>query len=150
MASFLIKDVRIFNGETTIQRDSVLVENGKITEVSEKPIEYDGKIISKPGHTLLPGLIDVHVHCDNANPVALPQALRFGVSRLPGPLRSYRILFLSSRSAVYYSLRHAQRVSKYREAPRTNQSWRLCRYQKHKLRSHDPRWLARGHRLDAQ
>ncbi|PPJ60741.1 hypothetical protein CBER1_02356 [Cercospora berteroae] len=78
MASFLIKGVRIFDGETTIESGSVLVENGKISKVSKGPIEYDGKIISKPGHTLLPGLIDVHVHCDNANPVALPQALRFG------------------------------------------------------------------------
>ncbi|KAM3419763.1 aryldialkylphosphatase [Cercospora zeina] len=82
MASFLIKDVRIFDGETTTESGCVLVEHGKISRVSNEAIEYDGKVISKPGHTLLPGLIDVHVHCDNANPIALPQALRFGCTTL--------------------------------------------------------------------
>jgi imidazolonepropionase-like amidohydrolase len=38
------------------------------------------KKLSKPGHTLLPGLIDCHIHADKANPIALPQALRFGVT----------------------------------------------------------------------
>lgn len=104
MTSFLIKDVRIFDGETMIESGSVLVENGKITEVSQEPIECDGQTISKPGHTLLPGLIDVHVHCDNANPVALPQALRFGVSRPSRSVLRYEVLVLNSRSAVYYSL----------------------------------------------
>ena len=80
MASFLIKDVRIFDGENTVDSGSVLVEGGKIFKVSSSPIEFSGTTISKPGHTLLPGLIDVHVHCDKANVVALPQALRFGVT----------------------------------------------------------------------
>jgi imidazolonepropionase-like amidohydrolase len=35
---------------------------------------------SKPGHTVLPGLIDCHIHADKADPQALPQALRFGVT----------------------------------------------------------------------
>ncbi|KAK1070622.1 hypothetical protein LTR74_004049 [Friedmanniomyces endolithicus] len=80
MASFLIKDVQIFDGENTIGNGSVLVENGKISKVSKSPIEHHGTTISKPGHTLLPGLIDVHIHADSGNPVALPQSLRFGVT----------------------------------------------------------------------
>lgn len=79
MASFLIKDVRIFTGTTTIENGSVLVENGSISQVSSSPPgSYSGTTFSKPGHTLLPGLIDAHVHLDGGNDVALPQALRFG------------------------------------------------------------------------
>lgn len=80
MTSFLIKDVRVFDGEHEIEKASVLVENGKITKVSSSPISFMGTTITKPGHTLLPGFIDCHVHCSSGNAVALPQALRFGVT----------------------------------------------------------------------
>ncbi|KAK5119632.1 hypothetical protein LTR85_007461 [Meristemomyces frigidus] len=80
MSSFLIKDVRIFNGESTIDSGSVLVEHGKISKVSSSAIAFDGTIFSKPGHTLIPGLIDVHIHADSGNPTALPQSLQFGVT----------------------------------------------------------------------
>ena len=80
MASFLLTDVRIFDGENTIPSGSVLVENGKISRVSTSAIDYQGTKYSRPGHTLIPGLIDTHVHCDQANDVALPQSLRFGVT----------------------------------------------------------------------
>ncbi|EMC93696.1 hypothetical protein BAUCODRAFT_75717 [Baudoinia panamericana UAMH 10762] len=78
--SFLIKNVRIFDGERSVECGSVLVEDGKIYRVEAGDSDYDGNIISKPGHTLLPGLIDAHIHADSANPVALPQSLRFGVT----------------------------------------------------------------------
>ncbi|KAK4629106.1 hypothetical protein CLAFUW4_08324 [Fulvia fulva] len=77
---FLIKDVRIFDGESTIENGSVLVQDGKIAHVSPSPIPFSGTTISKPGHTLLPGVIDVHIHANGGTPVALPQALRFGVT----------------------------------------------------------------------
>ncbi|KAK5107763.1 hypothetical protein LTR62_000687 [Meristemomyces frigidus] len=80
MASFLITDVRIFDGENSIDHGSVLVQDGRIAQVSSTQIDHRGTTISKPGHTLLPGLIDVHIHADGGNPVALPQSLRFGVT----------------------------------------------------------------------
>jgi imidazolonepropionase-like amidohydrolase len=80
MASFLLKDVRIFDGENTIDNGSVLVENGKISKVSSSGINFDGPTFSKPGHTVVPGFIDVHIHADHANPAVLPQSLRFGVT----------------------------------------------------------------------
>jgi imidazolonepropionase-like amidohydrolase len=80
MSSFLITNVRIFDGENSIECGSVLVEGGQITQVSAQQIEYGGQIFDKPGHTLLPGLIDTHIHADGGNPVALPQSLRFGVT----------------------------------------------------------------------
>ncbi|KAH7346081.1 hypothetical protein BKA66DRAFT_322924 [Pyrenochaeta sp. MPI-SDFR-AT-0127] len=82
MASFLLRDVRIFTGEETIDKGFVLVEDGKIKSVGPvsdiPPVSVT--IYSKPGHTILPGLIDCHIHADMADPKALPQALRFGVT----------------------------------------------------------------------
>lgn len=80
MTSFLIKDVKIFDGKYIIEEGSVLVEDGRIKQVSAELISFAGTTISKPGHTLLPGLIDCHIHADSGNPTALPQSLRFGVT----------------------------------------------------------------------
>jgi len=80
MSSFLLKDIRIFDGENTIESGSILISNGKIKQISSSPLTYSGKTLSIPGHTLIPGLIDCHVHCDSGNPTALPQSLRFGVT----------------------------------------------------------------------
>lgn len=84
MSTFLLRDVRIFTGESSIENGYVLVQDGKIKSVgpvsSLPPHELSIKTHSKPGHTLLPGLIDCHIHADKADPEALPQALRFGVT----------------------------------------------------------------------
>ncbi|KAK6437180.1 hypothetical protein LTR95_006633, partial [Oleoguttula sp. CCFEE 5521] len=74
MASFTISDVRIFDGEHTIPCGTVTVEQGKIASVKATSSS------TTPTHTLLPGLIDCHVHCNSAAPSALPQSLRFGVT----------------------------------------------------------------------
>jgi hypothetical protein len=82
MTSFIISDVRVFTGNATIEQGFVHVENGKIKAVgpmSNAP-QTSCKTYSKPGHTILPGLIDCHIHADRADPQALPQALRFGVT----------------------------------------------------------------------
>ncbi|KAF1937127.1 hypothetical protein EJ02DRAFT_357587 [Clathrospora elynae] len=82
MASFLIRDVCIFTGEEVIEKGFVHVDYGKIKSIgpmSRVPQESI-KTYSKSGHTLLPGLIDCHIHADMADPEALPQSLRFGVT----------------------------------------------------------------------
>ncbi|KAF2396938.1 hypothetical protein EJ06DRAFT_482997 [Trichodelitschia bisporula] len=80
--SFLLKDVQIFTGETTIPTGVVYVQNGSIAYVGESTpsIPDDTLVISKPGHTVIPGLIDAHIHADKGNPLALRQSLRFGVT----------------------------------------------------------------------
>ncbi|KAJ4991605.1 amidohydrolase [Stagonosporopsis vannaccii] len=84
MASFIIRDARIFTGESTIDEGFVLVDDGKIKAVGSMAnvpqLDSSVKVYSKPNHTLLPGLIDCHIHADRADPEALPQALRFGVT----------------------------------------------------------------------
>ncbi|KAI1204721.1 uncharacterized protein F4807DRAFT_445979 [Annulohypoxylon truncatum] len=83
-SALLIKDVRIFDGENEIPSGSVLVEDGLIKEVSKGALEAPNAstvVISKPGHTLIPGIIDghIHAHIDEENTV-LGQALKFGVT----------------------------------------------------------------------
>ena len=58
-STLLIKDVRIFDGENEISSGSVLVENGLIKRVSEGVLnapDASTVVISKPGHTLIPGI----------------------------------------------------------------------------------------------
>lgn len=82
-STFIIKDVRLFTGEEEIKNGYVLVENGKVKSIGSSAPPSLGanvKVISKPGHTLLPGFIDAHNHADGCNTNAIRQALRFGVT----------------------------------------------------------------------
>lgn len=83
MTKLILKDVKIFDGENIIPRGYVVVdEQGLIQDVgsADPPDGLKGTVISKPGHTLMPGLIDAHIHADNGNEVALTQSLKFGVT----------------------------------------------------------------------
>jgi imidazolonepropionase-like amidohydrolase/ABC-type multidrug transport system permease subunit len=65
--TYLIRDVRVFVGDgQVIEAGSVLIKDGKIVEIftgtapDAKKLQAD--VIEGSGKTLLPGLIDVHVH----------------------------------------------------------------------------------------
>ena len=81
---FVVRDVRVFDGERIAERQSVVVRDGRIdavgaAEVLKVPPGAD--TISGDGRTLLPGLIDSHVHVSQFWQVeALQQALAFGVT----------------------------------------------------------------------
>ena len=61
--SFVIRNVRIFDGENIIPADSVAVADGKISAVGTSlAAPPNAEIIDGTGDTLLPGLIDSHVH----------------------------------------------------------------------------------------
>jgi imidazolonepropionase-like amidohydrolase len=65
MASVVLKNARIFDGVSgdCPEGIQVLVEGGTIREVSAKPIKAaDAHIIDVAGRTLMPGLIDAHIH----------------------------------------------------------------------------------------
>jgi imidazolonepropionase-like amidohydrolase len=70
MAPMLLENARVFDGVHADCPDgmSILVEGGVIREVSNKPISMSGaNIIDVGGRTLMPGLIDAHIHayfCD--------------------------------------------------------------------------------------
>jgi imidazolonepropionase-like amidohydrolase len=76
MTSTAITNARIFDGEKILDATSVLVENGVITAIGA-PVPAGAAIIDGSGGTLLPGLIDAHVHTNKAS---LGLALRFGVT----------------------------------------------------------------------
>jgi imidazolonepropionase-like amidohydrolase len=73
---FVIRDVRVFDGERVIPRASVHVRDGAIVSVGDTaPANVES--IAGGGRTLLPGLIDAHTHAFGD---ALDRALVFGVT----------------------------------------------------------------------
>ena len=82
MNSFLVQNARIFTGEDVLESGNVLVEKGIITYVgSETPKNTDvSTIVSGSGSTLMPGIIDAHIHANKGRVLALEQSLRFGVT----------------------------------------------------------------------
>lgn len=66
-STFLIRNTRIFVGDgNVIENGAVLVRNGKIDEVfsgaGPEPDKIRAEVVEGAGKTLLPGLVDVHVH----------------------------------------------------------------------------------------
>ncbi len=66
-SSVLFQNVRVFVGNgSLIEHGAVLIRNGKIAEVFGAPPrnteELRAEIIDEAGKTLMPGLIDMHVH----------------------------------------------------------------------------------------
>ena len=74
----LFQKVRVFDGAKVIAETDVLIEQGKIKEIGQGLSAPDAEIVDGAGKTLLPGLIDAHVHVHGAE--TLEQALIFGVT----------------------------------------------------------------------
>lgn len=74
MASTAIKNAFIFDGKNIREAGTVVIENGIITNQTSGDTEIDGK-----GCTLLPGLIDCHVHLNDIDE-HLAMAGRHGVT----------------------------------------------------------------------
>src|SRR5947207_3909295 len=77
---FVVRDVRVFDGERTLQHRSVLVDSGRIVRIGPAHMPTQGAEIDGRNRTLLPGLIDSHVHVADSAESALRQALVFGVT----------------------------------------------------------------------
>src|SRR5439155_9072763 len=57
----VISNVRVFTGQEQIEKASIVVNGGKISEISVAPAT--GRVlIDGEGKTALPGLIDSHAH----------------------------------------------------------------------------------------
>src|SRR4029077_19271895 len=79
--SQLIRDVRVFDGEHVLEHRSVLIEGGKISRIGGSELEVaNAEVVDGRGRTLLPGLIDAHVHFPNPVEKASRQALALGVT----------------------------------------------------------------------
>ncbi|MCX7974509.1 MAG: CIA30 family protein [Candidatus Aminicenantes bacterium] len=74
-----LKNVRVFDGREIIPKTNVIIISDRIQALGkELAIPSEAEIIDGQGKTLLPGLIDSHVHV--VTPQALEQALIFGVT----------------------------------------------------------------------
>jgi imidazolonepropionase-like amidohydrolase len=65
MAAIIFANCAVLDGTSKERREDhhVLVENGKIREVADRPIESAASdTVDLTGRTLMPGLIDAHVH----------------------------------------------------------------------------------------
>lgn len=76
MTTTVITGARVFDGMDTREPATVLIDDGRIVSVGG-PVPDDAEVVDGSGGTLLPGLIDAHVH---TNPGALALALTFGVT----------------------------------------------------------------------
>jgi hypothetical protein len=77
----LFQQVRVFDGVEMIPSTNVLIQGGLIRHIGPEIPEADGpafQIVDGAGLTLLPGLIDSHVHVHSAE--GLEQAEVFGVT----------------------------------------------------------------------
>jgi imidazolonepropionase-like amidohydrolase len=65
MAATLFRNLRLFDGltDTLLEGMEVLVEGERIKEVADRPItSAAARVVDCAGRTLMPGLIDAHVH----------------------------------------------------------------------------------------
>jgi len=81
--AWVIRNVRVFDGETVAERQTVVVSGGKIAAVGGPwiAVPAGAQEIAGDGRTLLPGLMDAHVHLPLFGSAgALQQNLAFGVT----------------------------------------------------------------------
>ena len=57
-----IANVRVFTGVEVLERATIIVEAGRITQIAAGPPVNADVVIDGAGKTALPGLIDAHVH----------------------------------------------------------------------------------------
>ena len=108
-SEFVISKARVFDGETTWPRADVRIKDGLITAIAEQ-LEWPSglAVVDGSGKTLLPGLIDAHVHSWGE---ARQQMLRFGVTtaldmfsdpaQLPGFRRDRASLAATDRADIW-------------------------------------------------
>lgn len=76
MPATVISGAKVFDGERVVNVPHVILERGVVAGLGG-PIPADAEAVEGAGCTLLPGLIDAHVH---TSPASLALALRFGVT----------------------------------------------------------------------
>ena len=77
--SFIIHDVRVFDGIGVLEHQDIAVADGKIVSIKRAGKNAPAGAIDGTNKTLLPGLIDAHTHT-MGQVATLQQALVFGVT----------------------------------------------------------------------
>ena len=83
--SFIIRNVHIITGDGTEKfNQNVYVSKGIIENISDEPMEIKGvQIIDGEGKTLMPGLIDSHIHIQGMNSRSEEDSDRFLAEKIP-------------------------------------------------------------------
>jgi imidazolonepropionase-like amidohydrolase len=91
---FVVREVRLFDGERVVEGATVVVREGRVVAAGPGVAAPAGlPVLDGRGRTLLPGLIDAHVHTWGD---ALAETLNFGVTTVldmfsdPGPHQNLR------------------------------------------------------------
>ena len=81
-STFVVRDVRLFDGERVTEHRSVVVRDGVIAQVggAEDAVPAGAQVVDGRGRTLLPGLIDAHIHLSDETEADLRQSLALGVT----------------------------------------------------------------------
>jgi imidazolonepropionase-like amidohydrolase len=82
--AYVIRNVRVFDGETVAEQQTVVISQGTIAAAgagSTVTVPTGAQEVSGEGRTLLPGLMDAHIHLPFfGSDEALQQNLMFGVT----------------------------------------------------------------------
>jgi len=80
--AFVIQDVRVFDGERVADHQTVLIQDGKIARIGQAGLAVPpgATVIDGRGRTLIPGMIDAHVHVTDSVEADLRQAISLGVT----------------------------------------------------------------------
>ena len=82
-SAWVIRNVSVFDGETVAERQTVVISEGKIAAVggADLAVPAGAEEVAGEGRTLLPGLMDAHIHLPVFGTAdALQQTLAFGVT----------------------------------------------------------------------
>jgi imidazolonepropionase-like amidohydrolase len=81
-APFVVRDVRLFDGQRVAEHRSVVVRDGVVAQIGDARIQVPtgAQLIDGKGRTLLPGFIDSHVHMSDSVEANLRQSLALGVT----------------------------------------------------------------------
>jgi imidazolonepropionase-like amidohydrolase len=81
-SAFVVRDVRLFDGDRVSEHRSVVVRDGVIVRIGDATLSAPpgAQVIAGRGRTLLPGLIDAHVHLSDSAEADLRQSLALGVT----------------------------------------------------------------------
>jgi imidazolonepropionase-like amidohydrolase len=82
--AFVVRDVRVFDGERVTEHRTVVVRDGIIAQVGGTTLAApaSARIVDGRGRTLLPGLVDAHVHVTDSAEADLRQGLALGVTTM--------------------------------------------------------------------
>lgn len=88
LACTRIADARVFDGERTIERATVILKGDRVLEVGKSARRCETQIDAK-GKTLLPGLVDSHAHVWEEG--QLLSSLRFGVTTVLDMMTDWKL-----------------------------------------------------------